>query len=98
MQPISIRHISEQKHLNNTKTPTICGLYCRDGHCDHRRESVLNFKTCAAYELGGGVCLYINKEWCIDYTVCDQVCTPDVKLLTLSLRPFYLPREYTNVQ
>ena len=46
---------------------------------------------------GGGVCLYINKEWSIDYTVCDQVCTPYVELLTLSLRPFYLPREFTNI-
>ena len=46
---------------------------------------------------GGGVCLYINKKWCTNYTVCDQVCTPDVKVLTLSLRPFYLPREFTNI-
>ena len=47
---------------------------------------------------GGGICAYINdSSWCRNYTVKDSLCTPDFELLCLSLRPFYLPREYGNI-
>ena len=38
-----------------------------------------------------------QQEKCMNYTVCDQVCILDVELLTLCLRPLYLPREFTNI-
>ncbi|XP_077405180.1 uncharacterized protein LOC144037518 [Vanacampus margaritifer] len=46
---------------------------------------------------GGGVCIYINDNWCRNYAVRQITCTPDVELLCLSLRPGYLPREFGNI-
>lgn len=46
---------------------------------------------------GGGVCIYIKDKWCCQHMVRDTVCNPDVELLCLSLRPFYLPREFGNI-
>ncbi|KAK0135719.1 hypothetical protein N1851_028396 [Merluccius polli] len=46
---------------------------------------------------GGGVCLYINDRWCNNIKVHRKVCTPNLELVTLSLRPFYLPREFPTV-
>ena len=46
---------------------------------------------------GGGVCAYVNNRWCTDITVYDQFCDDNIEYLTLSLRPFYLPREFTKV-
>ncbi len=43
---------------------------------------------------GKGVCMYICDRWCKQYTVRDKVCTPDIELLCVSLRPHYLPREF----
>ncbi|XP_074472561.1 uncharacterized protein LOC141756597 [Sebastes fasciatus] len=45
---------------------------------------------------GGGVCLYVNKRYCSSVTVRDQICTPDVELLSVSLRPFYLPHPHDS--
>lgn len=46
---------------------------------------------------GGGVCVYMSNRWCTQYTVRETGCTPDAEYLCLSLRPFYLPREFGNV-
>ena len=46
---------------------------------------------------GGGIAIYINERWCNNYSINKQLCTPDIELLTVNLRPFYLPREFTNV-
>ena len=48
---------------------------------------------------GGGVCLYINERWCNakSVTVRERLCTPDVELLSVSLRPGYLPREFPQI-
>uniref|UniRef100_A0AAV2IZI4 Uncharacterized protein n=1 Tax=Knipowitschia caucasica TaxID=637954 RepID=A0AAV2IZI4_KNICA len=40
---------------------------------------------------GGGVCLYVNERYCKTVVVREKICTPHVELLSLSLRPFYLP-------
>ncbi|XP_062272351.1 uncharacterized protein LOC133978042 [Scomber scombrus] len=47
---------------------------------------------------GGGLVLYINNRWCNpgNVTVKDIICCPDVELVAVSLRPYYLPREFTN--
>ena len=48
---------------------------------------------------GGGVCLYINPQWCHPnhMTVKERVCLPDAELLVVSLRPYYVPREFSHV-
>lgn len=46
---------------------------------------------------GGGLCVYINDKWCRQYTTLETVCNPDIKLLCLSLRPFFLPRKFGNI-
>ena len=46
---------------------------------------------------GGGVCLYINQKWCNNWDVKEVVCLPDIELITVGLRPFYLPREFPQI-
>jgi len=48
---------------------------------------------------GGGVAVYVNNGWCNPghITVKERVCSPDIELLlAVSLRPYYLPREFTR--
>ncbi|CAI5677546.1 unnamed protein product [Oreochromis niloticus] len=45
----------------------------------------------------GGVCLYINQGWCNNFTVRERLCLPDIELLSVSVRPFYLPREFPQI-
>ena len=46
---------------------------------------------------GGGNMIYLNELWCNNVTVKKSLCTPDIELLSISTRPFYLPREFSNV-
>lgn len=46
---------------------------------------------------GGGVCLLIRDEWCCTVVVRERLCTPDIELLCVSLRPFYLPGEFPQI-
>ena len=50
-------------------------------------------------ERGGGVCMYVNERWCHknNVRVTDSVGTPDIELLTVVCRPFYLPREFPKI-
>lgn len=43
------------------------------------------------------VCLYVNKSWCNMVVVRETLCTPDIELISVSLRPFYLPREFPQI-
>ena len=45
---------------------------------------------------GGWVCLYMNEWWCdrSSLTVRKWWCTADIELLSVSLRPTYLPHEF----
>ena len=45
----------------------------------------------------GGVGLFINERWCNNATASAKVCLPDIEFLTVSVRPFYLPREFPNI-
>lgn len=38
-----------------------------------------------------------NNRWCNNNKTHSIVCTPEVEMLTLSLRPFYIPREFPTV-
>lgn len=42
-------------------------------------------------ERGGGICIYISGRWCNNIKVHEKVCTPDIEMLTLSLRPRKFP-------
>ncbi|KAK0131527.1 hypothetical protein N1851_033782 [Merluccius polli] len=46
---------------------------------------------------GGGVCFYINERYCNTVVVREKICTPDLELLSISIRPFYLPREFPQL-
>ncbi|KAK3573704.1 hypothetical protein QTP86_032060, partial [Hemibagrus guttatus] len=46
---------------------------------------------------GGGVCVYINTEWCKNFVVVSSYCSSLVEFVTVRCRPFYLPREFTTV-
>lgn len=47
---------------------------------------------------GGGLVVFINSRWCHSghATVKQQICTPNIELL-VSLRVYYLPREFSHV-
>ncbi|XP_078802582.1 uncharacterized protein LOC144991990 [Oryzias latipes] len=55
--------------------------------------------TASGKKKGGGLALLVNKRWCKPehIHVKERVCNPDVELLAIGLRPYYLPREFTNV-
>ena len=46
---------------------------------------------------GGGICVYVSNIWCQQYTIRETLCCPNLELLCLSMRPFYLPREFGNI-
>ena len=50
-------------------------------------------------QTGGGVCAYINDKWAHNNNIHIKktLCTPDIKLLAVSIRPYYLPREISHV-
>ena len=51
----------------------------------------------AGKKCGGGVCMFVNDRWCKNITIKKKLCTPNVELMSASLRPFYLPREIPNI-
>ncbi|KAK0133056.1 Arachidonate 15-lipoxygenase B [Merluccius polli] len=53
--------------------------------------------TVTGKSLGGGLALYVNRSWCGNVIVRESLCAPDIELLSVSLRPFYLPREFTQL-
>ena len=55
--------------------------------------------NCSGKSKGGGLALYVNKEYCNgnNVTVRNRVCNPDIELMCVTLRPYYLPREFTQV-
>ena len=45
---------------------------------------------------GGGVCMLVSDRWATNFTVRDRCCTHDYEALSVSFRPFYLPREFSQ--
>ena len=58
----------------------------------HDRSSSATHKS-----KGGGVMMYINKRWCQNFKVIKTICDANIELLCVSLRPFYLPREFNQL-
>lgn len=48
-------------------------------------------------KIGGGLCVYISKSWCPNVAMGVKLCNPDVEVMLLKFRLFYLPREFTAV-
>ncbi|XP_053493480.1 uncharacterized protein LOC128615428 [Ictalurus furcatus] len=48
---------------------------------------------------GGGIAMFVNERWCNPghVRVKEQWCTKDIELLAVSMRPYYLPREFSHV-
>ncbi|KAK7922573.1 hypothetical protein WMY93_009475 [Mugilogobius chulae] len=48
---------------------------------------------------GGGLAVFVNEKWCKPghCVVKEQRCNKDIELLAVSMRPYYLPREFTHV-
>ena len=48
---------------------------------------------------GGGVAMFVNNKWCNpgNIYIKEQRCTRDIELLAVSIRPYYLPREFSHV-
>ncbi|XP_035812432.2 uncharacterized protein LOC118471519 [Amphiprion ocellaris] len=48
---------------------------------------------------GGGLILYANQRWCHPnhLTVKTALCSRDLELLAVSIRPYYVPREFSHV-
>ncbi len=53
--------------------------------------------TLSGKSRGGGLCLYINKEWCNNAAVVSKHCSPLVEFMNVKCRLFYLPREFTAI-
>ncbi|XP_077985307.1 uncharacterized protein LOC144439947 [Glandiceps talaboti] len=47
--------------------------------------------------IGGGLCIFVNDNWSNNYTIRETVSTKDLEILTVSFRPYYLPREFGQV-
>ena len=45
-----------------------------------------------------GCFFYVNKRWCKTVIVREQLCTPDIELLSVPLRPLYLLREFPQLR
>lgn len=46
---------------------------------------------------GGGICVYVKDSWCSQFTIRETICDPDIEALCLTMRPYYLPREFGSV-
>ena len=48
---------------------------------------------------GGGVCVYVNEKLCHSNiaVIKRHWCSPRLECLTVSLRPYYLPHEFSHI-
>ncbi|KAG1663833.1 Patj [Nymphon striatum] len=48
---------------------------------------------------GGGVCIYVNQKWCHPNNIIIKLksCSEYLEILAVTLRPYYLPREFTHI-
>ena len=45
----------------------------------------------------GGAHVYVINQWYTNITVRELLCTEHVELLSVALRPFYLPTEFNHL-
>ncbi|KAF7664853.1 hypothetical protein LDENG_00161750 [Lucifuga dentata] len=88
-----------------------CSLMCftetwLHDHIHDSNVTITGFQTVRAdrsrYESGkrkgGGLALLVNNRWCHPnhISVKEQLCCPDTELIAVSLRPYYMPREFSH--
>ena len=39
----------------------------------------------------------MNDRWCVNYTTKEKCCSEDIELVSVALRPFYLPRQFNQI-
>ena len=47
--------------------------------------------------IGGGLCMAVSNSWATNVTVRETVCCKHYELMTVSFRPHYLPREFSQI-
>ena len=70
-----------------------CSVYELDGFTLFRGDR----SNTTGKSQGGGVCVYVNNQWSKDMRIYEQYCDNNIEFLTLSIRPYYLPREFSKV-
>ena len=48
-------------------------------------------------QVGGGICLLVNKRWCTDTQLVSKSCSSQLETVVINCRPFYSPREFHSV-
>lgn len=50
-------------------------------------------------QVGGGLIVYVNEQYCHpnNVSIKSHTCTPNSEILTVSVRPYYIPREFSHV-
>ena len=50
-------------------------------------------------KVGGDVCIYVSQKWCHPNNMSRKFThrSPDLEILTVNARPYYLPREFPHV-
>lgn len=63
-------------------------------------ERIKSYKTfCSYVVLNDVICrklIALISKWCSNLAVTDRICNPDLEPLCLTLRPNYLPWQFTN--
>ncbi len=63
----------------------------------HRLTCCRVYRDSSSKTRGGGLCVYINKEWCNNAAVLSKHCSLLVEFMVVKCRPFYLPRRFTAI-
>lgn len=46
---------------------------------------------------GGGLCIFVHNTWSNNSTIINSHCSPDLEIMSVKCRPFFLPRKLTVV-
>ena len=41
--------------------------------------------------------VFINLRWCQNYKVRERFCNENIEFMSITLRPYYLPREFNKI-
>ncbi|XP_051811558.1 uncharacterized protein LOC127536113 isoform X2 [Acanthochromis polyacanthus] len=104
--------VEELATLTRLKEHRECSLMCftetwLNGHTPDSVVSLNGFTLArtdrnavgSGKKSGGGLAVYVNERWCnpANVHVKEQLCTRDLEMLMVALRPYYLPREFSHV-
>ena len=95
-------HIKEVSEYRDTSLTCLTETWLEHRYADgtvnvDHFSLVSNDRDLTSTHRGGGVAIYINERWCKNFTIKDTPCDDNLAYLTISCRPFYLPREFNCV-